>query len=102
MIPAGCIPVIITRHSIALAFKKQTSIDLLTHPVVSYDAQLLPLCLHLQARRELISSPSLCKRFLFTRPPARLPARPLLPVSSSPSVQKLDKCIEQQTPEVYL
>ncbi|KAK7803723.1 hypothetical protein U0070_011891 [Myodes glareolus] len=53
----------------------------------------------LLAKRELISSPSLCKRFLFTRPPARLPARPLLPVSSSPSVQKLDKCIEQQTPE---
>lgn len=74
MIPAGCIPVIFTQPSITLAFKKQTSIDLLTHSVVSYDAQILPLCLHLQARRELISSPSLCKRFLFTRPPAHPPA----------------------------
>ena len=66
MIPAGCIPVIITHHSIPLAFKKQTGIDLLTHSRVSYDAQIFPLCLHLQARRELISSPALYKRFLFT------------------------------------
>lgn len=66
MIPADCIPVIITHHSIILAFKKQTSIDLLTHSVVSYDAQIFPLCLHLRARRELISSPALYKRFLFT------------------------------------
>lgn len=66
MIPAGCIPIIITHHSIALAFKKQTSIDLLTHSMVSYDAQVFPLCLHLQAKRELISSPALHKSFLFT------------------------------------
>jgi hypothetical protein len=66
MIPTGCIPVIITHHSITLAFKTQTSIDLLTHSMVSCDAQIFPLCLSLQARRELISSPALCKRFLFT------------------------------------
>lgn len=39
MIPVGCIPVIITHHNITLAFTKQTSIDLLTHSMVSYDAQ---------------------------------------------------------------
>lgn len=66
MIPAGCIPVIITHHSITLAFKKQTSIDLLTHSMVSYDAQNFPLCLYLQARRELIYSPACHKKFLFT------------------------------------
>lgn len=85
-----------------ISFQKTNQHWFADSPRGPYDAQLLPLCLHLQARRELISSPSLCKRFLFTRPPARPPARPPLPVSSSPSVQKLDKCIEQQTPEVYL
>lgn len=39
MIPVGCILVIITHHRITLAFAKQTSIDLLTHAMVSNDAQ---------------------------------------------------------------
>lgn len=39
MIPVGCILVIITHHRITLAFTKQTSIDLLTHSMVSNDAQ---------------------------------------------------------------
>lgn len=78
MIPAGCMPVIITHHSITLAFKKQTSIDLLTHSMVSCDAQIFPLCLHLQARRELISCPALHKRFLFTRSSQYPPHPPIL------------------------
>ena len=78
MIPAGCIPIIITHHSITLAFKKQTSIDLLTHSMVSYDAQIFPLCLHLQAKRELISSPALHKKFLFIHHSQSSPHPPIL------------------------
>ena len=95
MIPAGCIPIIITQHSITLAFKKQTSIDLLTHSMVSYDAQIFPLCLHLQAKRELISSPALHKKFLFIR---HSQSSPTLPSSGL----KLEKHGKQENPQVYL
>lgn len=78
MIPAGCIPIIITQHSITLAFKKQTSIDLLTHSMVSYDAQIFPLCLHLQAKRKLISlQPSIRSSCSFTAPNLPPPSHPL-------------------------
>lgn len=94
MIPAGCIPVIITQYSITLAFKKQTSIDLLTHSMGSYNAQILPLYLHLQARREMISSPSLCKRFLFTGLPARLPSTPGLLLTLSTEIGQTQRTTE--------
>lgn len=70
------------------------SIDLLTHSVVSYDAQILLLCLHLQARRELISSPSLCKRFLLARLPTRPPSTPSLLLTLSTEIGQLQRTTE--------